>query len=51
MNESGIEHFANLVDKQTIGFALVFDADRLEMSLQSFSAGEIPTVPVIEVRV
>ncbi|MCB1366828.1 MAG: DUF2460 domain-containing protein [Rhodobacteraceae bacterium] len=28
-----------------------FDADRLEMSLQSFSAGEIPTVPVIEVRV
>lgn len=28
-----------------------FDADRLEMSLQSFSAGEIPTVPVVEVRV
>ncbi len=28
-----------------------FDTDKLEMSLQSFSAGEIPTVPVIEVRV
>jgi uncharacterized protein (TIGR02217 family) len=28
-----------------------FDADRLEMSLQSFSAGEIPTVPVVEVRI
>jgi uncharacterized protein (TIGR02217 family) len=28
-----------------------FDAERLEMSLQSFSAGEIPTVPVVEVRV
>jgi len=28
-----------------------FDADKLEMSLQSFSAGEIPTVPVVEVRV
>lgn len=28
-----------------------FDADRIEMSLASFSAGEIPTVPVVEVRV
>jgi len=28
-----------------------FDSDKLEMSLQSFSAGEIPNVPVIEVRV
>ncbi len=28
-----------------------FDSDRLEMSLASFSAGEIPNVPVVEVRV
>jgi len=28
-----------------------FDAERIEMSLASFSAGEIPTVPVVEVRV
>jgi len=28
-----------------------FDADRIEMSLASFSAGEIPTVPVVEVRI
>ena len=28
-----------------------FDSDRLEMSMQSFSAGEIPNVPVVEVRV
>lgn len=28
-----------------------FDADRIETSLASFSAGEIPSVPVIEVRV
>lgn len=28
-----------------------FDTDRLEMSMQSFSAGEIPNVPVVEVRV
>ncbi len=28
-----------------------FDADRIEMSLASFEAGEIPTVPVIEVLV
>ncbi len=28
-----------------------FDADRIEMSLASFSTGEIPTVPVVEVRV
>ncbi len=28
-----------------------FDAERIEMSLASFSAGEIPTVPVVEVRI
>jgi uncharacterized protein (TIGR02217 family) len=28
-----------------------FDSDRLDLSLKSFSAGEIPTVPVVEVRV
>jgi len=28
-----------------------FDTDRLEMSMQRFSAGEIPNVPVVEVRV
>ena len=28
-----------------------FDADRIEMSLASFEAGEIPTVPVVEVLV
>ena len=28
-----------------------FDTDRLETSVQSFSAGEIPSVPIVEVRV
>ena len=28
-----------------------FDADRLEMSHASFEAGEIPSVPVVELRV
>ena len=28
-----------------------FDADRIETSMASFSAGEIPSVPVVEVRV
>ena len=28
-----------------------FDTDRLETSVQSFSAGEIPNVPVVELRV
>jgi uncharacterized protein (TIGR02217 family) len=27
-----------------------FDSDRLDLSLKSFSAGEIPAVPVVEVR-
>ena len=28
-----------------------FDADRIEVNLASFEAGEIPSIPVIEVRV
>jgi len=28
-----------------------FDTDRLEMSVRNFAAGDIPTVPVVEVRV
>lgn len=55
---SGFITFADAPDagvEITAGFEfdvpVRFDADRLEMSLHSFSAGEIPTVPVIEVRV
>ncbi|MCP5074610.1 MAG: DUF2460 domain-containing protein [Rhodobacteraceae bacterium] len=39
----------------TAGFAfdvpVRFDSDRLEMSVASFAAGDIPSVPVVEVRV
>ncbi len=55
---TGIISFVDIPDQGveiTAGFEfdvpVRFDTDRLEMSLQSFSAGEIPTVPVVEVRV
>jgi uncharacterized protein (TIGR02217 family) len=28
-----------------------FDADRLEVSVSGFEAGEVPSVPVVEIRV
>ncbi len=56
--EAGILSFVDAPDEGveiTAGFEfdvpVRFDADRIEMSLASFSAGEIPTVPVVEVRV
>ncbi len=55
---SGFVSFVDLPDvgvEITAGFKfdvpVRFDADKLEMSLHSFSAGEIPTVPVVEVRI
>ncbi len=55
---TGVVTFADPPDvgaEVTAGFEfdvpVRFDTDRLEMSLQSFRAGEIPTVPVVEVRV
>ena len=55
---TGIISFVDIPDQGveiTAGFEfdvpVRFDTDRLEMSLQSFSAAEIPTVPVVEVRV
>ena len=57
-DETGFVEFVDTPDDGvaiTAGFEfdvpVRFDADRLEMSLQSFSAGEIPTIPVVEVRV
>ena len=57
-DETGLVEFVDTPDDGvaiTAGFEfdvpVRFDADRLEMSLQSFSAGEIPTIPVVEVRV
>lgn len=54
---SGLVTFAEPPDEGvavTAGFEfdvpVRFAADRLDMSLQSFSAGEIPNVPVVEVR-
>jgi len=53
--------FVNFVDAPASGAEITagfvfdvpvrFDTDKLEMSLQGFSAGEIPAVPVVEVRV
>jgi len=56
--ETGIVTFSAPPDEGvtiTAGFEfdvpVRFDADKIEMSLASFSAGEIPTVPVVEVRI
>jgi len=55
---TGIVTFAhppNAGDDITAGFEfdvpVRFDADRIQTSLASFQAGEIPSVPVVEVRV
>lgn len=53
--------FVSFVDAPALGVEITagfefdvpvrFDTDRLEMSLHSFSVGEIPSVPVVEVRI
>ena len=41
-------------DEVTAGFAfdvpVRFDTDRLELSLTHFEAGDIPTIPLVEIR-
>ena len=55
---TGIIHFFEAPSEGslvTAGFAfdvpVRFDTDRLEMSMANFSAGNVPNIPVIEVRV
>jgi uncharacterized protein (TIGR02217 family) len=57
-HSKGIVHFSNPPGagaKITAGFEfdipVRFDTDRINTSLASFSAGDIPSVPVVEVRV
>jgi uncharacterized protein (TIGR02217 family) len=55
---TGLVSFAEAPDigvEVTAGFefdvAVRFDTDRIQTSVASFQAGEVPTVPIVEVRV